>query len=89
MQLVLLGLVARLGTVRSRRDLDAVGYPAHALDSSGNFLSDLLEILGGNAALQLQSVAAYRASDVAKREVAATSNQDLGLAADHWLVGTT
>jgi hypothetical protein len=87
-RLVLWGRVARPATIWSRYDLDGVIDLAHALHSRGNLLSDLLEVLGGKATPQMECVAVYDASDVAKREVLATSNANLGLAADHRSVGS-
>jgi len=49
-RLVLIGRVPSSRTIRSRKDLDAVGYLAHALHAGRNLLSDLLEIMGGEAA---------------------------------------
>jgi hypothetical protein len=76
------------GTIVSRKDLDAVMHVAHAFNAGSDFLSDLLEIMGGKAALQMDNVAACDTRDIAKREVAATSNSDLGLTADRQSVGT-
>lgn len=75
-------------TVGRCKDLDAVTYLTHALHSGGNLLSDLLEIMGGKAAPQMEDVAACDARDVAKRKVTAFSNTLLGLAADQRLGGT-
>jgi len=87
-RLVLTGTAASPHTIWSRKDLDAVGYLAHPLHAGRNLLSDLLEVMGGKAAPQMEDVAACDASDVAKREVTATSNSYLGLAADQRSVGT-
>jgi len=88
LRLVLIGRVPSSRTIRSRKDLNAVGYLAHTLYPGRNLLSDLLEVMGGKAAPKMEDVAACDAGDVAKREVAATSNSYFGLAADHRSVGT-
>ncbi len=85
---MLIGRGVRLTSIGRRKDLDAVAYLTHALHAGGNFLSNLLEIVGGKAAPQMDDVAAYVASDVAKREVTAVSNSLLGLAADQRPGGT-
>jgi hypothetical protein len=50
LRLVLIGRVPSSRTIRSRKDLNAVGYLAHTLYPGRNLLSDLLEIMGGEAA---------------------------------------
>jgi len=49
-RIALTGRVPSLRAVVWRTDLDAIAYLAHALYTAGNLLSDLLEIMGGEAA---------------------------------------